>query len=145
MKKIIVIVLLFSTFMTGCRSNNNYVENKEKDISISTISDSKDIVERSEKLSDIIVEQYGIDDVTTIILNDTAIIGVRLAYDQKIDDIIKEKVQNIVLNSDSLITIVKVSDNKEIYESINDIVLRVLQGQEYEILLNDINDINNKI
>lgn len=146
MKKYIIIVLALTMVLTGCAANDSQlVEEEEKNITISTVGDSKDIIERSEFLSDKVVEQYGIDDTTTIILNDTALVGVKLAYDEEIDEEVKELINNIVLDSDTLINNVKISDDKDIFHSIDDIVFNILQGKEYESLLNDINNLNNRI
>ena len=92
-KKILVLSLSLCILLVGCTTEDTVEESQENTVQDSSVpvgGGDNEVLERSETLSDIIVETYGIDDATTIILNDTAIIGVRISYDQELTDEIVE-------------------------------------------------------
>lgn len=141
-KKIVILILLLAFALNGCMTQEQPLDDESQ---ILTVSSGNEIIERSEKLSDITVELYGIDDVTTIIVEDKALMGVRLAYDNELTDDIKESISSVVLSSDTLIKDVLITDNSTLFSEINSIVIDIFQGQSYDGQLNRIKKVENKI
>lgn len=147
-KKILVLSLSLCILLVGCTTEDTVEESQENTVQDSSVpvgGGDNEVLERSETLSDIIVETYGIDDATTIILNDTAIIGVRISYDQELTDEIVETIEGKVLAYDNGISEVLISDEGKIFTDIGDIVYGLLQGKSYDSLVNEINNIRNRI
>lgn len=141
MKKIYIIFLLLLTLIfVSCTMENNADENH-----LNVSVDDSEIVERSESISDIIVEEFGIDDATTIIFNEYALVSVKIAYN---DDITQNHIDNItskVLSFDDSIDEVLITDDSKIFREIDNIVFNLLQGKEYKDYLDDINEIFNNL
>jgi len=143
-KKYICFLLLILVFLVGC-TTEKIVEDKVQDNTITVTGPDSEIIERSETLSDVIVDLYGIDDATTIIFNDTAIIGLKVAYEEALDENISDIVKNTVLIEDPNINQVLLTDKDRIFSEINSVVNELLQGKSYDSLVVDINKIKNKI
>lgn len=142
MKRRILFVLIFAMLLIpGCMKDN--VDNKE--LAITVGGEDRTIIERSELISDIVVELYGIDDATTVIFNDTALIGVKIAYDQKLTSEMKSTISNMVKEKDILISEVKVSQNNKIYSQIDSIITQLLNGSSYDSLVNQVSKLKDKI
>lgn len=140
--KKVYLILLVIVVLSGCTSNN---VNEELDNSVSVGGMDGEIIERSEFISDIVVELYGIDDATTIILNDTALIGLKIAYDQELTGETIEVIKSMVIEEDPYITEVIITNKDKQFSEINNVVNDLLQGKSYDSLVNDINKIKNKI
>lgn len=146
-RKKIYLITVICLILSGCTTNSiiEKPEDNMEDNIITVISSDGEIIERSETISDIIVDLYGIDDATTIILNHSAIIGLKISYDQKLTadtiDIIESKVKD----QDKYITEVLVTDKEKLFAEINNIVNELLQGKSYDSLIDEINKIKNKI
>jgi len=143
-KKYTYFLLVILVFLVGC-TTDKIVEEKIQDNSITVTGPDSEIIERSETLSDVIVDLYGIDDATTIIFNDTAIIGLKVAYDEELDENISDIVKNAVLIEDPNINQVLLTDKDRVFNEINSVVNELLQGKSYDTLVEDINKIKNKI
>lgn len=141
-KKIVILILLLAFVLGGCMTQEEPLENQSQTL---TVSSGNEIIERSEKLSDITVELYGIDDVTTIIVEDKALMGVRLAYDNELTEDIKESISSVVLSSDTLIKDVRITDNSTLFSEINSIVIDIFQGESYDGQLNRIKKLETKM
>lgn len=146
-RKKIYLITVICLILSGCTTNSiiEKPEDNMEDNIITVIGSDSEIIERSETISDIIVDLYGIDDATTIILNHSAIIGLKISYDQKLTadtiDIIESKVKD----QDKYITEVLVTDKEKLFAEINNIVNELLQGKSYDSLIDEINKIKNKI
>lgn len=136
---VLLIVLLFGCIQTDLTDE---IGNEEL-VNVTAIDG--EIVERSEKISDLVVELYGIDDATTIIIDDTAIIGVKIAYNQKITEDLSALIKKTVLDEESDIKKVLVTDKDSIFSEINSIVTELLQGKTYDSMVNDIKKTMNKV
>ncbi len=68
---------------------------------------------RSENLSDVVVDLYGIDNATSIIFNDLVVIGVEMARDSVLTDDVREMIISTVLDNDTMIRQVLITDNKK--------------------------------
>ena len=144
-RRFIYLVLVLLITLSGCTSEKIIDESKEENIAIPVGGADGEILERSENISDIVVELYGIDDATTIILNNTAIIGLKIAYDQKLTDETIKIIEEKVISYDDSLTEVLVTDKDKIFSEISDIVYDLLQGSSYDSLVDEINKIQNKI
>lgn len=147
MKKVFLIFFVTMVVLAGCTNEQGMPEQEivEQDTTITVGTEDREIIERAESISDLIVDLYGIDDATTVILNDTAIIGIKIAYDQKITDEIKNLIVEKVKEKDPLITNIKITDKKNLFSQIDNIITKLLQGTSYDSLVDDINKIENKI
>lgn len=146
--KSIFMYFLVCVLLIGCstqniieKSGDNFVE----DMSIPAGGADNEILERSETISDIVVELYGMDDATTIILNDTAIIGVKISYNQELTNKTIETIEQKVLDYDNQLTRVLVTNEEKNFTEISDVVYELLQGKSYDSQVNEINNIMNKI
>ncbi|WFA09620.1 YhcN/YlaJ family sporulation lipoprotein [Tissierella sp. Yu-01] len=144
-RRFIYLVLVLLITLSGCTSEKIIDESKKENIAIPVGGADGEILERSENISDIVVELYGIDDATTIILNNTAIIGLKIAYDQKLTDETIKIIEEKVISYDDSLTEVIVTDKDKIFSEISDIVYDLLQGSSYDSLVDEINKIKNKI
>jgi len=150
MKKSILlfIIILSLVFQLGCKAseNNNLVDLEEKeDLSVEASIEDKIIIDRSEDLSDYVVELFGIDDAATIIFNDTALIGVVVAYDREIDEDIKKSIENIVMEKDKEIKKVLISDDEKTFNQIINIINGLMNGLPYDNYVGEISKTIEKI
>lgn len=148
-KSILLITIILSlVFQLGCKAseNNNLVELEEtKDLSIEVSTEDKIILDRSEDLSDYVVELFGIDDAATIIFNDTALIGVVAAYDREVNEDIKESIENIVMEKDKEIKNVIITDDEKTFNQIVNIINELMNGSSYDNYVNEISKTIDKI
>ncbi|TJX13325.1 hypothetical protein E9840_09805 [Tissierella creatinini] len=137
------LILILSLLLGGCIKEPNLSSGEQDSVSVQ--AQDEDIIEKSETISDAVVELYGIDDATSIVINDEVLIGVKIAYDEKMTlenrDLIMSRVQSI----DEGITNIYISDNENIFGDINDVVTDILQGKSYESSLNIVNNIKTRI
>lgn len=141
-RKILILIALALILSVGCmRKENNIAD----DPSISVGGQEREIIERSESISDMIVELYGIDDATTVIFNDTALVGIKLSYDNKLNDDIKNTVIDVVTGFDNQITDVKITQDNKLYRQIDDIMNELILGKSYDVFVDEINKISEKI
>lgn len=151
MKKMIIYLILALSIILGACGNgeNNIVEPEigltEEDLAISVQAQDVDIIERSETISDVIVELYGIDDATTIVIGDEALVGIRIAYDEKLNVETKELIESTVKAVDEEITNIYLTDKANIFSDINKVVTEILQGDSYDNYLSKINSIKSRI
>lgn len=142
--KLLYFLILIMLILNGCTPDVSE-EIVQEPLAITVDGADREIIERSETLSDVVVELYGIDDATSIILNDVAIIGVKVAYEEKLKDETRAIIEESVKNQDSGIDQVVITDKARLFNEINDIVTEVLQGKSFDNYVNDINNIKNRI
>ena len=106
--------------------------------SVEVSVEDKVIIDRSETLSDHVVELFGIDDAATIILNDTALVSVIMAYDMEFDDDTKNLIKDTVLESDSEIKEVIISNDEKTFFQIVEIITDLMNGTSYDKYVNEI-------
>lgn len=141
-RKILILISLALIFTVSCMSNENDIVG---DPLVSVGGQDREIVERSESISDVVVELYGIDDATTIIFNDMALIGVKLSYDNKLDDSIKNTVSTIVTGFDTQIANVKITQDNKLFRQIDDIMNELILGKSYDTFVDEISRLSGKI
>lgn len=141
MKKVYLLsFLLLTLILVSCTMENNV-----DDYDLNVSGDNSELVEKSESISDIVVEEFGIDDATTIVFNEYAIIAVKIAYNEDISQEHTEKITNKVLNYDRQVEEVLITDDSRTFKDIDNIVFDLLQGSDYKDYLDDINGIFNRL
>lgn len=148
-EKFILILLVIGIITIGCNSNLDVKKDdgaigEEKfgeEISLNVHGKDYDILNRSENISDLIVDLYGVDNATSIIFNDLIVVGVDMAEDREFTDEIKQTIINTVLENESMIRQVLISDNKNTFDEIETIIHSLMNGETYDDQVKDINRI----
>lgn len=139
-KKIILLIIsLLVVSLIGCSSQDELLgENQDL---IEANVDSKELLNRSEDISDWVVELYGVDDATTIVFNNDAYVAIILGFDQEFTKELEETIIYQIKEKDALIENVHLTTNSKTFSQISDIVFNLLQGQSYDSQVKDINKI----
>lgn len=136
LKRYLLFILVLMLFLqVGCQAKldeeNVQVEEPE-DISINVSAEDKVIINRSENLADCVVELFGIDDAATIIFNDTALVSVIMAYDTALTEDTKELINDLVMEKDTDIKEVLISNDEKTFFQIVDIIGSLMNGSSYD-------------
>lgn len=136
LKKILFVALaLIMIFQIGCKGNQKedmtQIEEPE-DISTEVAAEDKIIIERSEDLSDYVVELFGVDDAATIIFNDTALVCVIMAYDAEFTQETKELISELILDKDAAIKEVLVSNDEKTFFQVVEVISSLMNGSPYD-------------
>lgn len=141
-KSILLFIVLVLVFQVGCKSgvDKDIVEVEDPGIiSVEATAEDKVIIDRSENLSDFIVELFGIDDAATIIFNDTALVGVIMAYDKELTDDTKKSINDMVMEKDTAIKQVLISNDDKTFNQIVNIINELMNGSPYDKYVSEIN------
>ncbi len=146
-KILIVAILVISISLMACTSGDIKRETAEDENQnlIEVNVEGKDLLNRSEDISDFVVELYGIDDATTIVFNNEAYIGVVMAFDHEFTQDLRDTIIHHVKEKDIQIDNVSVTVNPKIFNQIDDVVFNLLQGKYYDSQVKEINKIINNI
>lgn len=146
MKKIILIFMisLIAISSIACMNSSKNREVGDSQDSIEVDVDDKELLIRSEDISDWVVELYGIDDATTIVFNDDAYIAVVMALDYEFSHELRENIVYQVGEKDSLIENIYVTDNSKTFNLISDVIFNLLQGESYDSQVKQIYKIMNR-
>lgn len=156
-KKKFLILILIGIILTGCSLGVNVTEKdnsteeeivqeeKQEEISLDVSSKDYDLLIRSEGISDAVVNLYGIDNATSIIFNDVVAVAVEMAEDNTFSEEIKQTIIATVKENDSSIREVFVTDSKDIFDEIEEVVSALLNGQSYDSQVEKINSIIEKV
>jgi len=139
---ICIFLVIFLLLQPACVSDpikNN--KNGPKEELIEVTGQDREILTRSEDISDLIVDLYGVDDATTIILNHEAIIAIVLARDGVYTEEMKQIIVETAKGQDKGIKNIYISHDKKIFDQIEDIITGLIQGEPYANYLSDINRI----
>lgn len=117
----------------------------EEEISMAVGAKDYDILNRSENISNLVVELYGIDNASSIIFNDIVVIAVEIGVDNSLTDDVKEMIITTVLANDTAIRQVLITDNKKTFDQIEDIIEDLMKGNPYDDYVKDINRIIEKL
>lgn len=139
-----VLILQVGCFANKDTERNIVVQDELVNIPVEVPANDSIIIERSEILSDYVVELYGIDDTGTIIFNDTALVAVVMAYDAELTKDTEELIQNIVMEKDGEINKVIVSEDEKIFNNVIDIIIDLMQGVPYDSQLDKISKLLEK-
>ncbi|MBU5426806.1 YhcN/YlaJ family sporulation lipoprotein [Tissierella pigra] len=136
MKRYLLFILtVVVAFQVGCKDvvRKEIVEVEEPEhSSIEVAVEDKLIIDRSEDLSDYVVELFGVDDAATIIFNDVALVSVIMAYDTELTDDTKEMINNLVLEKDQEISQVVISNDEKTFFQIVEIMGDLMNGSSYD-------------
>ena len=143
----VLLVTIIMIIVIGCKINEEISEEgkSEDEISINVEGKDYDTLIRSENLSDVVVDLYGIDNATSIIFNDLVVIGVEMARDAILTDDVKEMIISTVLENDTMIRQVLITDNKKIFDQIEGIIIALMNGKPYDDQVKEINRIIEKL
>lgn len=143
----VLLVTIIMIIVIGCKINEEISEEgkSEDEISINVEGKDYDTLIRSENLSDVVVDLYGIDNATSIIFNDLVVIGVEMARDAILTDDVKEMIISTVLENDTMIRQVLITDNKKIFDQIESIIIALMNGKPYDDQVKEINRIIEKL
>lgn len=152
-KKMILFIVLISITLgatIGCmvsKKNKDIVKEDEEyqEISVAVGAKDYDILNSSENISNLVVELYGIDNASSIIFNDIVVIAVEMGVDNTFTDDIKEMIIDTVLSNDTAIRQVLITDDKKIFNQIEDIIENLMKGKPYDDYVKDINRIIEKL
>ncbi|WP_236908551.1 YhcN/YlaJ family sporulation lipoprotein [Clostridium sp. Cult3] len=140
--RIVLIFMVFSVLLVGCKVNDDIgKEEVEDEISIGVGGKDYDILSRSENISNIVVDLYGIDNASSIIFNDVVVVAVEMAQDTTFNDDVKEMIINAVLENDTMIRQVLITDNKKVFDQIEKIIESLMNGKNYDEHIKEINGI----
>lgn len=140
-KNILLLLMVCVVLQIGCVDEKKGISKNEEDLSLQVEGVDSEILERSEKISDIVVELFGIDGATTLIFNDTAIVSVIVSYDQKLNADTIETITNVVKENDNMIKDVKLAEDERTFNEVENIIGELLNGKPYDDYILDINKI----
>ncbi len=136
LKRYLLFILVLMLFLQiGCqvKLDEDIIQVEEpEDISINVSAEDKVIIDRSENLADCVVELFGIDDAATIIFNDTALVSVIMAYDTVLTEDTKELINDLVMEKDTAIKEVLISNDEKTFFQIVEIIGSLLNGSSYD-------------
>ena len=147
MLKFLLLILIISSIVIGCRIDGDITKekNNEEEISLNVEGKDYDILNRSEDISNIVVDIYGIDNATSIIFNDMVVIAVEMARDSKLTDDVEEMIIEVVLENDTAVRQVFITDSKKNFEQIEKIIEGLMDGQSYDSYVKEINRMIEKL
>ncbi len=145
--KFVLFILIFSSVGVGCNVKNDILQedDNEEEISINVGGKDYELLVRSEGISDLVVDIYGIDNATSIIFNDMVVVGVEMAEGFTLTDELKETIMNSILENDPMIRQVLISDNKKIFDEIEEVIESLMNGKPYDDQVKEINRIIEKL
>lgn len=132
---LLLIMTLALVLQIGCKADHDkeIVELDDPNlISVEVAGEDRVIIDRSENLSDYVVELFGIDDAATIIFNDTALISVVMAYDTKLTEDTKELINDMVMEKDTAIKQVIISNDEKTFFQVIEIMSELMNGSPYD-------------
>lgn len=149
MKRKILLIISFSILISLTACTNPQPEKDKAEVEhpdfIQVNVEARELLTRSEEISNMVVELYGIDDASTIIFNEDAYIAVIMAFDQEFTDELKNLIIHQAKEKDALIENIYVTNDEKIFRQIDDIVFNLLQGESYDDQVKEINKIARKI
>ena len=145
-KILITLILLVAISLSACinSSNDDLSLNEENRDLIEVNVVDKELLNRSEEISDLVVELYGIDDVTTIVFNNHAYVALIMAFDNEFTEDLHNTVISLIKEKFTSIENVSVSDNSRVFKEIDNVVFNLLQGKSYDSQVKEINKIINR-
>lgn len=141
-----VIILVIAVSLIACTNSsidNQTVEENQNLVEVNV--ENKELLIKSEDISDLVVELYGIDDATTIVFNNDAYVAVKMAFDQEFTEDLKDTIIYHIKEKDTQIENVSVTTNAKIFKQIDNVVFNLLQGNSYDSQVKEINKIINNM
>lgn len=150
---LLMLMVLGLASLPGCDKNNimekpedSIVEEEgEEEVDLLVSGKDHDLLIRSENVSNVVVDLYGIDDVSSIILNDIVVVAVEMGADNTLTDDVKEMIMETVLNNDKAIRQVLITNDKKVFDQIEDIIEDLMHGKAYDNYVKEINRLIEKL
>lgn len=144
-KLLIAIILVISITLIACTNSgiDRQSVDKEDENLIEVNVKDKELLNRSEDISDLVVELYGVDDSTTIVFNNDAYVALIMAFDQEFTEDLRETIIHHVKEKDLQLGNVYLTTNTKTFKQIDGIVFDLLQGETYDSKVKEINKIIN--
>lgn len=155
--KILIFSLTISIIISGCTfkdnksKEDNILDNSivdediQEEISLDVSGKDYDLLIRSEGISDAVVNLYGVDNVTSIIFNDKVAVAIEMADGHEFTTDVKESVIHTAKEKDSNISEIFVSEDKKVFNDIEDVIEALLNGKPYDGEVDRINKIIDNI
>ena len=135
--------------MIGCKVDDPKTKVEkvqlEEDIGLEVGGKDYDILMRSENISNLVVDLYGIDNASSIIFNDIVVIAIEMESDNSFTDDVKEMIIETVLANDNGIRQVLITDDKKMFEQIEKILNGLMNGKPYDDYVKEINRLIEKL
>ncbi len=148
-KKIILLISLTTIvfLLTSCKYDK-VEDNENKSVNVEKQDkESMDILDRSEDISDLIVDLIGIENATSIVFQDSVLIGIKF-YDENdvgLTKDLKNSIEKLVLENDEKIKKVLITDDEKIFNNIEEIIQDLMRGEHIKNYTNQLNRILQKI
>ncbi len=148
--KCLLLILIPMVLVLGCTAKNDedelVEEDIEEDITLDVSAQDREILIRSENISDMVVNLYGIDNASSIIFNDMVAIALEMAEGNTLTEDVRMMIRDTVMENDQAIKEVLITDNKKIFDQLEEIVLSLLSGEKsYDDHVVDISRIIEKL
>lgn len=153
-KIIPIIIVVF--LITGCQGRQDVseenlkgssIENEisqeeyENELGLDVSGRDYDLLMRSEGISDSVVNLFGIDNATSIVFNDIVAIAVKLAEENELNNSMRELIMDVTLENDSMVRQVLITENEDVFEEIENVIISLMNGQTYDSQVKEINRI----
>lgn len=148
---LLMLIVLGLVSLLGCDKNNimeepeDNIVGEEEEVDLLVSGKDHDLLIRSENVSNVVVDLYGIDDVSSIILNDIVVVAVEMGADNTLTDDVKEMIMETVLNNDKAIRQVLITNDKKVFDQIEDIIEDLMHGKAYDNYVKEINRLIEKL
>lgn len=148
--KCLLLILIPMVLVLGCTAKNDedelVEEDIEEDITLDVSAQDREILIRSENISDMVVNLYGIDNASSIIFNDMVAIALEMAEGNTLTEDVRMMIRDTVMENDQAIKEVLITDNKKIFDQLEEIVLSLLSDEKsYDDHVVDISRIIEKL
>ncbi len=142
-----IIALITITFLlSSCQYDK--VENKEnEDVTVEKQDkETLEIRERSEDISDLVVDLIGIENATSIVFQDSALIAVTFyeENDTGLTKDLRESIERLVLENDDKINKVLISEDENVFNEIEEIIQDLMRGEDIKSYTSQLNKIFQK-
>lgn len=157
--KIILLVFLvvFSIFsVAACEQRKNKEEKIEetemmekdkgdKEDRETSEADYEAMIVRNQQFSDSVTQMDEIKEARVMTYGETSIVGTTLEEGQELNDDLKEKIMNMIKDTDESVTEVKVTDDEGVIGELTEAEDRIKTGEAYENLEENIKGIFEKV
>lgn len=150
--KFFIISFIIPVFISGCSIKDNKSDDdiiKEKnsqnqlneEVSIDVDGEDYNLLIRSEEISNAVVSLFGIDNTTSIIFNDKVVVALEMAEGHKLTDDVRKTIINTIKEKDNNISKILITDDKRIFNEIEEVISALLHGKSYDSQVDNINKI----
>src|SRR5699024_9139149 len=105
-----------------------------------------EVLDRSEDISDLVVDLIGIENATSIVFQDSALIVVTF-YEENDTGLTKdlsESIERLVLENDDNINKVLISEDENVFDEIEEIIQGLMRGEDIKSYTSQLNKIFQK-